>query len=191
VARASGRRRDGEPQRVHGALSIVVASALWAAGSLYSRRAPRARHPLLPVAMQMLSGSGALLVAATVEGEWSRVDLGAITARSALALAYLTVFGSLAAFSTYVWLLRASAPAKVSTYAYVNPVVAVFLGWLLAGETVEAGTLGAAAVIVTSVVLITAERRRAAIPPPDLPADHVADVRPSSSRTALKRSHSR
>jgi drug/metabolite transporter (DMT)-like permease len=139
------------------ALAIVAASAFWAAGSLYSRRAELPRDPLLSTGLQMVGGAAALLVTGTVMGEWARVDLAAVTAKSALSLAYLIVFGSIVAFSAYVWLLRATTPAKVSTYAYVNPVVAVFLGWALAAEPMTARTLVAAAIIVTSVIMITTD----------------------------------
>jgi drug/metabolite transporter (DMT)-like permease len=142
-----------------GAAAILLASALWASGSLYSRRADLPRSPLLSTAMQMLAGSAGLALVGTISGEWGRVDLAAITLRSGLALAYLSVFGSIVAFSAYVWLLQVAAPAKVSTYAYVNPVVAVALGWALAGEPLTVQTLLATAVIVGSVVMITTENR--------------------------------
>jgi drug/metabolite transporter (DMT)-like permease len=105
--------------------------------------------------MQMLVGGVALSVLGLGLGEPWRVDPSAFSARSILALLYLVVFGSIVAFSAYVWLLRVSTPARVSTYAYVNPVVAVFLGWLLADEALTVRMLIAAAVIVSGVALIT------------------------------------
>jgi drug/metabolite transporter (DMT)-like permease len=155
-----------DPQVLLGAVSIVGASALWAAGSLASRRADKPRSPFLTTAMQMLCGSVALAVAGTLTGEWSRVDLAGVSTKSVLALLYLMSFGSVVALSAYVWLLQVSTPAKASTYAYVNPVVAVLLGWALAAEPVSARTLGAAAVIVVAVVMITSERPRATAPRP-------------------------
>ena len=88
-------------------------------------------------------------------GEWGRFSPALVSGRSLAAVAYLVVFGSLVAFTAYVWLLRTTSPALASTYAFVNPVVAVFLGWALAAEQVSLRTLAAAAVIVGAVVLIT------------------------------------
>jgi drug/metabolite transporter (DMT)-like permease len=155
----------GDTQLFVGALAIVAASALWAAGSLYSRRADLPKDPMLSTGLQMLCGAAALCVVGTVSGEWARLDLGAVSTKSALALLYLIVFGSIVAFTAYVWLLRATTPAKVSTYAYVNPVVAVLLGWALAAEPMTARTIVAAAIIVGSVVMITTD----AAPRPNQP----------------------
>jgi drug/metabolite transporter (DMT)-like permease len=141
-----------------GALALVLASASWAAGSLVARREHRPKSPFLATAMQMLGGSAALLVTGTLAGEWQRLDPTAISASSVLSLVYLMTFGSVIGLSAYVWLLQVTTPAKVSTYAYVNPVVAVFLGWAFAGEAVTAHTVAAAVVIVVAVVLITTER---------------------------------
>jgi drug/metabolite transporter (DMT)-like permease len=146
-----------------GALALVTGSLLWSTGSLYARRAPLPAAPLLGAAMEMLCGGALLLVAGLLTGEAARLDLAAVSPRSALALLYLTVFGSLVAFSAYVFLLRATTPARVSTYAFVNPVVAVLLGWAFAGEPVTGRTLIAAAVIVGGVVLITLRRERPAL----------------------------
>ncbi len=146
-----------------GALGVVAAAFLWAAGSLLSRRVDLPKDPFLSTGMQMLTGAAGLLVVGTLSGEWPRVHLDALSARSLAAFAYLIVFGSVVGFSAYVWLLRVAAPAKVATYAYVNPVVAVFLGWAIGGEVVGPRTLLAAAIIVASVVMITSEvsRKRA------------------------------
>ena len=140
-----------------GSAMIVVASALWAAGSLTSRRVDLPASPFLSTAMQMITGSAALALVGTATGEWGRIDLAAVSTKSLLSLLYLMTFGSVVALSAYVWLLKVSTPSKVSTYAFVNPVVAVFLGWLLAGETLSPQTFVAATVIVASVVLITTE----------------------------------
>jgi drug/metabolite transporter (DMT)-like permease len=138
-----------------GSLALVVAALLWAIGSLYSRHAALPESPLLATGMQMLCGGIALLVLGTFTGEWSRFEIANVSARSLGALVYLILFGSILGFSAYAWLLRVSTPEKVSTYAYVNPVVAVMLGWLAGGEPLTPGILAAAAVIVGSVVLIT------------------------------------
>lgn len=160
----------GDPHTMVGALVIVLASALWAAGSLTSRHLPRPDNAFLASSMQMLGGAAALVVAGTISGEWTRIDLAAVSARSFVALLYLMVFGSVIALSAYVWLMKVSTPAKASTYAYVNPVVAVFLGWAIASEPVTSRTVTAAVVIVAAVVMITTERRAAPGGTPEPPA---------------------
>lgn len=143
-----------------GAGVLLLGALCWATGSLYSRRAPLPSSPLLGTAMEMLGGGACLAVAGLLSGEWHRLDLAAASPRSLLAVAYLVIFGSLVGFTAYVWLLRVCTPPLVATYAYVNPVVAVFLGWAFAGEPVTGRTLLAAAVIVGAVVLITTYRAR-------------------------------
>ncbi|MDP9122206.1 MAG: EamA family transporter [Acidobacteriota bacterium] len=138
-----------------GAAAVMVASLSWAAGSLYSQRATLPASPLASTALQMLAGGGLLLLASAALGEPAHFALAQVSTRSLLALGYLIVFGALIAFTAYVWLLRTTSPVLVATYAYVNPVVAVLLGWALAGEPLTAGTLAAAAVILAGVALIT------------------------------------
>lgn len=152
----------GGPVHRMGAVVLIAASLSWAIGSIYSRQAPLPQSPLMVTAMQMLCGGVLLLLSGAVSGEGARLELENVSLRSLVSLGYLTVFGSLVAFSAYVWLLRVSTPAKVSTYAFVNPVVAVALGFVFAGEPLTPRTIGAAAVIVTAVVLITRQRRRTA-----------------------------
>jgi drug/metabolite transporter (DMT)-like permease len=135
--------------------AVLLADLCWAAGSIYLRHAAMPPARFLSTAMQMLAGGVALSLLGLGLGEPWRIDLAAFSLRSILALLYLIVFGSIVAFSAYVWLLRVSTPARVSTYAYVNPVIAVFLGWLLADEALTARMLIAAAVIVSGVALIT------------------------------------
>jgi drug/metabolite transporter (DMT)-like permease len=142
-----------------GWLVLVLASISWAVGSLYSRTAVLPA-PFLATGMQMLGGGALLLVAGVLTGEVARVDPAAFSTRSVLALVYLILFGSLIGYTAYVWLLRVTTPALASTYAYVNPVVAVFLGWLLAGEALTPRILASAAVIVAGVALITQASRR-------------------------------
>lgn len=143
-----------------GAVLVIVAALSWAGGSLYSLHAPVPRSPLLASGMQMLAGGALLLVAGTVTNEWTRFDLSDATPRSILAFLYLVVFGSIVGFTAYSWLLRVTTPARASTYAYVNPVSSVLLGWWLANEPLQARTLLAAAVIVFSVALITSHGKQ-------------------------------
>ena len=138
---------------------LVLASIGWAIGSVYTRTAPLPA-PLLATGMQMIAGGVLLLLASLITGEWSGLDPTTFSRRSVLAVAYLVVFGSLIGFSCYVWLLRVTPPAIASTYAYVNPVVAVFLGWLLADEPLTPRVVIASLVIVGAVALITTARAR-------------------------------
>jgi drug/metabolite transporter (DMT)-like permease len=137
---------------------LLLSAPAWAVGSLYWRRAPRPASGLIGAALQMLCGGGLMLVVGTALGEWSDLHVEQLSASSVAAFLYLVVFGSIVAFTAYSWLLNVVSPTLVSTYAYVNPVVAVLLGWALAGEPIGARTLAAAAAIVGSVVLITARR---------------------------------
>lgn len=146
-----------------GAAVLLLACVSWAWGSLRSRHVPLPKSPLLATGMEMLAGGALLMVLGLLTGEAGRLDLAGASLKSALALGYLVVFGALG-FTAYIWLLRVTSPALVSTYAYVNPVVAVFLGWALAGEPLTGGMLAAAAVILTGVALITVFRNRPAQP---------------------------
>lgn len=157
---------DAGPRYLAGGLALIVGSFGWAAGSLYSRSASLPA-PLLATGMQMLTGGALLLLAGVVTGELGRVDPAGFSTRSVLALVYLIVFGSLIGYSAYVWLLRVTTPAIASTYAYVNPLVAVLLGWLLAGERMNVRIVVASLVIVSAVALITTRARpRPAEPEP-------------------------
>jgi drug/metabolite transporter (DMT)-like permease len=158
-----GKIAGGRQVDLVGAAVLILASLSWATGSLYSRRAQLPASPLLATAMEMLAGGALLFVAGLLAGEWTRFNLSALSLRSWLALGYLIVFGALVGFTAYIWLLRVSTPAHVSTYAYVNPVVAIFLGWAFAGEPLTARTLLAAAVIVAAVVIITTYRVRGVV----------------------------
>ncbi|HVY65262.1 MAG TPA: EamA family transporter [Gammaproteobacteria bacterium] len=141
-----------------GAGALVLACLSWSLGSIYQRHAPMPGSPSLSTAMQMLAGGAGLFLIGVALGEPRRIDVAAFSLRSVLGFAYLIVFGSILAFSAYIWLLKASTPARVSTYAYVNPVVAVLLGWALADEPLTPRMLVAAAVIVGGVALITLKR---------------------------------
>ncbi|NLE51254.1 MAG: drug/metabolite exporter YedA [Chloroflexi bacterium] len=148
----------GESFHTLGIVALLIATLTWAIGSLYSRHAPLPRVPLMATGIEMLAGGLWLALAGTLAGEWSQLDVSAITMKSALALAYLAVFGSLLAFTAYVWLLRNTTPARATSYAYVNPIVALFLGATLAGEEISVRTIVAAAIIIGSVVLLTSSR---------------------------------
>lgn len=145
----------GGTRELLGAALVVAGSFAWAAGSIYARQADMPPRPRLWVGMQMLAGGALLIPLSALTGEFARFDPGAVSMKSLLALAYLVVFGALIAFSAYIWLLGVSTPARVATYAYVNPVVALFLGWALAGEPLGARSLVAASIIIASVVVIT------------------------------------
>jgi drug/metabolite transporter (DMT)-like permease len=138
-----------------GAAALTFAAFAWAIGSLYNRGAQLPASPMLGTGMEMLAGGAGLLILGTLTGEWSRLDLAAITARSLWGLLYLIVFGSWVGFAAYVWLLRVAPTTLVSTYAYVNPLVAIFMGNWLAAEPLTARILIAGAIIVGSVALIT------------------------------------
>lgn len=145
---------------VVGAVVLLFAALFWAMGSIYSLKADKPSSPLLFTATAMLCGGVILLGVGTAVGDWGSLHPSLVTRRSVLSVAYLIVFGSLITYSAYIWLLRVSTPAKVATIGYVNPVVAVFLGWLLAGEELSTRTLVATAVILASVGLITSARER-------------------------------
>ena len=145
-----------------GMMLVVIASISWAAGSLYSRTATRPADPLMSTALQMLCGGALQLLAGTLAGEWSALHLDKVSGTSVAALVYLILFGSLLGFTAYAWLLQTVSATMAATYAYVNPVVAMLLGWLFAGEELSLNTLIGAAIIVVSVVLITTTRERRA-----------------------------
>lgn len=152
-----------------GAGLLVVASLSWAAGSIFSRGAALPKSGLLATGMEMACGGAWLLLAGLLRGELAATDPSAFTTESVLAFLYLVVFGSLVGFTAYIWLLGVTTPARVSTYAYVNPIVAVLLGWAILSEPVTSRVLFAAAVIVLAVAVITTGKRPAA--PPKVAAD--------------------
>jgi drug/metabolite transporter (DMT)-like permease len=147
--------------------ALLAATWLWSAGSLYGRYATEPAEPFTASAIQMLTGSAWLFLASLLAGEPSRLTLAALTPHAVGAWAYLTLVGSLVGFTAFVWLMKHSTPAKVYTYTYVNPIVAVFLGWLILHETVNPRTFAAAAVIITGVAIITiAKVKKPAAPAP-------------------------
>jgi drug/metabolite transporter (DMT)-like permease len=138
-----------------GVAVIVFGTLCWACGSLYSRKAALPESVLMSAALEMICGGMWLLVLAAVSGETRGFSWGQVSAGSWGALAYLIFIGALGGFSSYAYILKEASPVAVSSYAYVNPVVAVFLGWALAGEAVTGRTLWAAAAIMTGVALMT------------------------------------
>ena len=146
-----------------GAVVLVLAALSWAIGSLYGRSAALPASPLVGTGMEMLAGRGGVTppLLGTLTGEWGRLSLEGISAASLWGLAYLIVFGAWVGFGAYTWLIRVAPISLVSTYAYVNPVVAVVLGFMIAGEPLTWRTASAAAIIVGSVALTTTARRGA------------------------------
>jgi drug/metabolite transporter (DMT)-like permease len=142
-------------KQLFGTILVIVSALSWATGSIYGLRATTPKSSLLTSGMQMLAGGTVLLLVSFVTGEWTKFRITDVSSNSWLALAYLIVFGSIIGFTAYSWLLKNAAPAMVATYAYVNPVIAVLLGWLIAGESFTTQMLIGAGVIIGSVMLIT------------------------------------
>ncbi|WP_394837313.1 EamA family transporter [Pendulispora rubella] len=136
-------------------VALVLGALSWAAGSFYARGRLVPKAPLQAAAMQMFAGGVLLILVSGAFGEWSALDVARVTQRSIVSLAYLIVFGSIVAFGAYVWLLEQVPAATVSTYAFVNPVVALLLGWLFGGEGMSGRTLLATVLIVIAVAMIT------------------------------------
>ena len=150
--------RDGSGSDAVGAAVLMFASLSWAIGSLYVKSAPRASSGTIGAGAQMLAGGLVLLLAGAIAREPSRLDLAHASARSLLGFAYLVTFGSLIGFTAYLYLLGHTTAAKAATYAYVNPVVAVLLGWAIGHESVTRRTILAAAIILAGVAIITIVR---------------------------------
>lgn len=140
-------------------LAIIGATLGWATGSLYGLRAPVPKSAVLTAGMQMMSGGAVLFGVSLLSGEMSGFSFAQVSRESFFGLIYLIVFGSLLAFTAYSWLLKNAQPAMVATYAYVNPVIAVLLGWLIADESFTMQMLVGAGIIVGSVVLITSQEK--------------------------------
>ncbi len=152
-----------------GMVVLILAALSWSVGSLYSRKAPLPSSPLQGTGMEMLAGAGGLFILSTVLGEWHQLKVSAISLPSLGGLAYLILFGSCIGFVAYTWLLRNAPTHIVSTYAYVNPVVAIILGSLIAHEPLEVQEIISALIILAGVVLITTSkslgvRKAAAVP---------------------------
>jgi len=150
-----GGRGDVNPA---GALVLILGSLSWAIGSFWSRDAELPESGLLTTGMEMLGGGVLLLIVGTLTGEFSHFDIHGVSKASAVGLLYLISFGSLLGFTSYIWLLDKVSPARLGTYAYVNPIVAVLLGWAIAGEKLSVRTGIAAAIVICAVALITTAR---------------------------------
>ncbi len=151
-------------QDLLGGFLVLGGAACWSAGSLVARYGARPASAALGNGVQMVAGGGALLLLGLIRGEAATFDPAGISTGSVAAFFYLVVFGSLIGFTSYIWLLRNTTPAVASTYAYVNPAVALFLGWALAGEPLSPRTGLAAFVILSAVVIITTQRTRGGAP---------------------------
>jgi drug/metabolite transporter (DMT)-like permease len=137
-----------------GSLAILFGALSWSVGIVYSRRSHLSGHPLLLTTLSLLAGSLQLLLVGTIAGEYHGFSLASVSMRSWLSLAYLILFGSVVAFTAYNWLLERYSPTLVATHTYVNPVVAVLLGWLIAGEVVTLNVLISTAMVIGAVMLV-------------------------------------
>jgi drug/metabolite transporter (DMT)-like permease len=137
-----------------GSLAVVLGALSWSVGVVYSRRSHLSGHPLLLSALSLLAGSVQLLLVGTIAGEYRGFSVASVSLRSWFSLGYLIVFGSVVAFTAYNWLLEHYSPTLVATHTYVNPIVAVLLGWLFAGEVVTLNVLLASALVIGAVMLV-------------------------------------
>jgi drug/metabolite transporter (DMT)-like permease len=137
-----------------GSLAVVVGAISWSVGIIYSRKSHLSGHPLLLSALSLLAGSFQLLFVGTLVGEYRGFSLSSVSTRSWLALTYLILFGSVVAFTAYNWLLEHYSPTFVATHTYINPIVAVLLGWLFANEVVTLNVLLSAAMVIGAVMLV-------------------------------------
>jgi drug/metabolite transporter (DMT)-like permease len=140
-----------------GAVILVLASASWAWGSVISKSATLPKSPFLATSMEMIGGGLLILLAAGLSGQFQDFEPGKISLAAGLSWVYLVVFGSLVGFTAYIWLLGVTSIAKAGTYAYVNPIVAMFLGWAILDETVTSRMLTAAGVILLGVALVNVD----------------------------------
>lgn len=147
-------RIAGSSVHLPGAAMVVLASLLWAIGSIYSKKIRQPASIFMSAACQMIGGGVSLLLVSMLLGEPADFDISAISAVSWAGFLYLLVFGSMIAISAYVWLLQNASAARVSTYAFVNPAVAIFLGWLLADEEINLHIMLGAGVILAGVFLV-------------------------------------
>lgn len=174
-----------------GVLALLVSPLCWSLGSLFaSHRAVLPRQPLVATGAQMLTGGVVLIGMAALSSEFARFDPGAVSAASVGAFVYLTVIGSLLAFTAYGWLLRVAPLPLITTYAYVNPVVAVILGAIVLSEPIEPNTIVAGTVIVVAVALIVTARGRMSAPRAARPAERPVMPPPTPSATRAERAPS-
>lgn len=150
---------SGQQFNTFSVILLLIAPFLWSLGSIYARGADMPKSTLISTGMQMLTGSVALFVVSVATGELNGFSFGEVSMRSWWGLLYLITFGSLVGFVSYGWLLHNAPVSLTSTYAYVNPVVAVILGWLLADEALDTRIVIASAIIIGSVILINSARQ--------------------------------
>jgi drug/metabolite transporter (DMT)-like permease len=155
VLLVSGGHDSSREVSVVGMGAILVSGLAWSAGSLYARYGRMHAHPVMAAAQQMLAGGAAMLAIAALRGEPAAVARAGVTRESALALGYLMVFGSMVAFSAFGWLVKATTPTRISTVAYVNPVVAVILGWAILDERLGPRAIAGATLILVAVLAMT------------------------------------
>lgn len=155
-------RTNGVSLNLTGTAVLLLAAFSWAVGSIQSRRANLPKSGFMATGMEMICGGGLLMLLASMTGEWQRLNLYAVSAKSALALGYLIIFGALIGFSAYKYMLKHTSPTLSSTYAYVNPLIAVFLGWLLAGESLTLRVAAGSLIIAGAVFLITIAQKKEA-----------------------------
>ncbi len=152
---------EGNPVHPLGAAALMFACASWALGSLKSRKANLPKSQLLSASMQMIAAGIALLILGSCCGEWANFSLAAITLKSTIAIVYLSLFGSILAFSCYLWLLRVTSASRVATYAYVNPLVAIILGAAFINEPITSRVIVAGLAIIVAVIMINLSKARA------------------------------
>lgn len=171
-------------------MAILGAALCWSIGTVLSRRMRLPKAPLLTTALQMITGGAALTVVAALHGDFQGFTLAQVSPTSWIALAYLMVFGSLLGYTAYIWLFRNAEPTIAATYAYVNPIVAMFLGWLIAGEQLGVNAIVAAVIIIAAVVVITLTRDRApasaSTQMPDSPAKAAQAPESSLAQASLR-----
>lgn len=164
---------------------VCIAAVSWAAGSLYARRAEMPRSGLLGSGMEMFAGGIVLAIVGSLLGEIGQLDVASVSLRSVAALGYLVVFGSIIAFSAYIWLLNNVPVSTVGTYAYVNPIVAVALGAIVLAEPITLRTGVAAVVIIAAVVAMVSGRPRSAGEPAAEVDASAREVEPRSVARAV------
>ncbi|MGD0347031.1 MAG: EamA family transporter [Terracidiphilus sp.] len=151
----------GAPIDTAGAVGLIIGAISWSIASALARKLPLPASKVMSSGAQMLAGGAMLLAVSAVRGEWRGFDLLAVSGKAWIALVYLVFAGSIAGFTAYVWLLHHESPTKVGTYAYVNPVVAVIVGYFLGGEPLGARTVLGGVCVLISVVTITGMRAKA------------------------------
>jgi drug/metabolite transporter (DMT)-like permease len=154
VALLLGKGEFSDPRMKTGAIVVLLSALSWSGGITYSRRSKLSGHPLLLSGLSLLAGAFMLLTIGTILGEARGFSLSSVAFRSWAALAYMVVFGSLITFTSYIWLLEHYSPTLVATHTYINPIIAVLIGWLVAGEKITLGLGIAAAMVVGAVILV-------------------------------------